>query len=314
MILITGGMGFIGLHTARRLIELGERVVLTQFRTRRSPSFIAADFGKSAVVEQLDVGDERQLADVVQRNGVTSIIHLAVPGLGALDPRSEYRMNTEALSNILRQAERVGGRATIASSVSVYSGCVEGPFHEDLPLSVESQSSTEAYKKAEEILGLHLAAQLNVDSRFLRIAQIYGPLYHSMRNLPSRVAHAVVRGTAVDLTEAETSGSGAHRSADLCYVSDCADGIALAHLSSSLRHRIYNLGSGRGVTASEVVAAAAKIEPAAETPVPAGSDSTTKSRHYMDIERLKAETGYEPRFTIELGMESYIDWLKNNDL
>jgi len=314
MILITGGMGFIGLHTARRLIEMGERVVLTQFRKRRSPSFIAADFGKSAIVEQLDIGDEQQLADVMQRNGVTSIIHLAVPGLGALDAHSEYRMNTEALANVLRAAERIDGRATIASSVSVYSGCEQGPFHEDLPLPIASLSSTEAYKKAEEILGLHLASQLDVDSRYLRIAQIYGPLYHSMRNLPSRVAHAVVRGTGLDLTDAESSGSGAHRSADLCYVSDCADGIARAHLSSSLQHRIYNLGGGQGVTPGEVVAAAVGIDPTAEISFPPRDGGAVKSSHYMDVQRLTADTGYEPRYTIELGMEAYIDWLRSNEL
>jgi len=43
MVLITGGMGFIGLHTARRFLDAGEDVVVTQFRTRREPSFIESE-------------------------------------------------------------------------------------------------------------------------------------------------------------------------------------------------------------------------------------------------------------------------------
>jgi UDP-glucose 4-epimerase len=40
MILITGGLGFIGLHTARRVVDAGEQVVLTLYRMRREPDFI----------------------------------------------------------------------------------------------------------------------------------------------------------------------------------------------------------------------------------------------------------------------------------
>jgi UDP-glucose 4-epimerase len=37
MILITGGMGFIGLHTAQRFLDAGEDVVITRYRTWRGP-------------------------------------------------------------------------------------------------------------------------------------------------------------------------------------------------------------------------------------------------------------------------------------
>lgn len=40
MILITGGMGFIGLHTAKRVLEAGEDVVLMQHQARREPDFL----------------------------------------------------------------------------------------------------------------------------------------------------------------------------------------------------------------------------------------------------------------------------------
>ena len=51
MILITGGLGFIGLHTARRFLDVGEKVVLTHYRVRREPDFIKAEVGKSVFIE-----------------------------------------------------------------------------------------------------------------------------------------------------------------------------------------------------------------------------------------------------------------------
>ena len=51
MILITGGLGFIGLHTAKRFVDAGEKVVLTHYRVRREPDFIKAEIGKSVFIE-----------------------------------------------------------------------------------------------------------------------------------------------------------------------------------------------------------------------------------------------------------------------
>ena len=57
MHLVTGGLGFIGLHTARALLDRGEDVVLTQYRVAREPDFIKPELGKRAFIEQLDVAD-----------------------------------------------------------------------------------------------------------------------------------------------------------------------------------------------------------------------------------------------------------------
>ena len=57
MILITGGMGFIGLHTARAMLDAGEDVVITYYQTWREPDFIKDEFGGRVQVEQVDVTD-----------------------------------------------------------------------------------------------------------------------------------------------------------------------------------------------------------------------------------------------------------------
>ena len=51
MILITGGLGSIGSHTARALLDLGEPVVLTAHRSTRLPEFLAREPGGRVVGE-----------------------------------------------------------------------------------------------------------------------------------------------------------------------------------------------------------------------------------------------------------------------
>src|SRR6059036_1590197 len=107
MILITGGMGFIGLHTARRFLDAGEEVVITQFSTRREPDFIKDEIGKRVTVERLDVTNTLETIDLVRRHKVTGIVHLAVPGLAALSAAEDYRVNMMGLLNVL-EAARLG--------------------------------------------------------------------------------------------------------------------------------------------------------------------------------------------------------------
>ena len=62
--LLIGGMGFIGLHTARSFLDAGQDVVLTYYHNRREPDFLKDEIGKRAKVEQLDVLDAARVAEI----------------------------------------------------------------------------------------------------------------------------------------------------------------------------------------------------------------------------------------------------------
>ena len=81
MILITGGLGFIGLHTAAAFLEAGEKVVITRFRSSRVPDFLAEHVDRRLFIEPADVADEDALKGIVTRHGVDGIVHLAAPPL-----------------------------------------------------------------------------------------------------------------------------------------------------------------------------------------------------------------------------------------
>jgi UDP-glucose 4-epimerase len=305
-------MGFIGLHTARRFLDAGENVLLTQFRTRREPSFIAADLGARAQAETVDVSDRHTVLGLAQRHRPKSIVHLAVPALAGITPVDEYRTNTQGLMNVLEAAvEYSVERVSLASSIAVYGGLSAGPFREDALLPVPSTTATEAYKKAEETLALYFAKQTQLDVRCLRLGGIYGPLYHSMANLPSRLAHAAVRGLQPELGSARYGGpSRADDAQDFCYVKDCAAGIQLVHMSPRLQHTTYNIGAGRAFTYREVAAAVNLAVPGANIELPPGGGA--RSQPFMEIDRARQDAGYEPEYDVTRGMADYLEWLRSN--
>ena len=315
MILITGGMGFIGLHTARAFLDAGEDVVLTHFKTRREPDFIKDALGTRARVESLDVADASAVQAVVARHAVHGIVHLAVPGLGALTPADEYRTNTQGLLNVLEAGRQAGvRRVTIASSIAVYWGLDHGPLREDDRLPLPSTSPTEAFKKAEEVLGQHYADRTGLDVVYGRLGLIYGPLYHSMANLPSRLTHAAVRGTRPDFTGMREAPL-ADDAADLCYVKDCARGVQLLHQADRerLKHRVYNIGGGRAVTNAELAAAVNKAVPEADVRLePGRSARGGRQDAYMDLTRAGEDLGYEPAFSVDQAIADYASWLRSN--
>jgi UDP-glucose 4-epimerase len=313
MILLTGGMGFIGLHTARALLDAGEDVVLTRFRTWRLPDFLEPELDARLHVETVDMADGWGLLDVLRRHAVTSVVHLAVPALGT-GPAQEYGSAVQGLVNVLEAARQHGARrVSVASSLAVYGRAGAGPWCEDAPLAVESASHTEAAKKAMEVIGLHYADRTGLEVLMLRLAAIYGPLYHSMANLPSRLCHAAVAGAQPDLAGVRGGVQYAEDAGDLCHVRDCADGIRLLHLAPSLRHRVYNVGAGVAVTNGEVAAAVGRAVPGATIALPSrAAAGGGPARPYMDITRIQEETAYAPSHDIDSGVADYVAWLRDH--
>jgi UDP-glucose 4-epimerase len=313
MILITGGLGFIGLHTARRFLEVGEQVVLTQFRVRREPDFIKAEIGKRVFIETLDVTASHDVIDIVRKHKVTGIVHLAVPGLGALSAAEDYRMNVIGFLNILEAARLFDvRRVSLASSVAVYAGLAEGPFREDALVPVHSGNPTETFKKALEILGLHYAARTNLEVVALRIGTPFGPLYHSLAAPTSRIIHAAANGVRADFAGAR--GGAPHQEDDTgaFYVKDCAQAIQLIQMADKLVQRIFNISSESPMKYREFVEVVKKVVPNAQIDLPLGHGPRNRPNAYLDITRLKQVVGYQPQYTIERAVEEYIDWLRNH--
>jgi UDP-glucose 4-epimerase len=312
MILITGGLGFIGSHTVQAFLDAGEECVLVQ---RSRPDVPPGRFDAPVSVEQADATDLDALLAIGQRHPITGIVHLA--GSMPWPPSSEPAVQTaqrslSSLFNIMRAAEEWGvRRVALASTIGVYAGArdpFEGALTEDMPLSMRSPHLIPTFKKVSELLGGHLADATGIDVVNLRISGTWGPLGHSPDPFfpAPQLIHAAARGQAPDLSGV-SGRMHAEDSLDLCYVRDTGRAIALLQLADHLNHRTYNVASGHATTNAEVGAAIRQVVPDADVELPAGGGTR---QAWLDISRLQQDTGYEPAWTLEQAAGDYIAWLQ----
>ncbi|VXB39952.1 Nucleoside-diphosphate-sugar epimerase [Microbacterium sp. 8M] len=301
MILVTGGLGMIGAHTAAALVDLGEEVVVTAHRRRDVPSFLA---GRVAV-EAVDVADRDAFLALGERYDIGGIVHLA-GSIPEPDPIPYFRRDTAALLMALEAARSWEvARFAVAGSISSYEGRDERPWTEDLalPLAVPPHPIA-AFKKAVEPLTLFALAGTGVQPVILRIGSTWGPLMDPespFNPVPSTVS-AVLRG---ERPRALPAGGG-----DFGYAPDSGRAIALLMTAPSLAHAAYNVSSGVPFDARELVDALNAALPGSGIELAAGESSGAAP--YLDIGRLRAETGFEPVFDIAAAVAHYVDWRRGN--
>jgi UDP-glucose 4-epimerase len=310
MILVTGGLGFIGSHTVRALRDLGEDCVLVQ---RRAPEALADLVGEDVAVERADITDLSALLDAGKRHKITGIVHLAGSMPWPPDPEQPVEQTRKALGgllNIVQAAQDWGvDRVGVASTIGVYSGVAgEGPLREDLPLPMTAPHVIPTFKKIGEMLDDHLAGVTGIDVVNYRISATWGPRdpHGALFFAAPGLIHAAAKGTEPDLAKLYAPAH-AEDSIDLCYVKDTGRAIALLQLADQLNHRTYNVASGRATTNAEIIAAIKQVVPDARVDLPTGGPSR---QSYLDITRLQQDTGYQPEYDTERAAADYIAWLR----
>jgi UDP-glucose 4-epimerase len=315
VILITGGLGSIGSHTARALLDLGEPVVLTAHRSTRLPEFLAGEPGGRVLVEPLDTTNEAAFLDLGKRHQITGIVHLAAGRYDLPDPVEYLRAETLGLLTALKAATAWDVRRfSVASSIGVYAGVDEVPWREDTPLPAVAPHQIHAFKKTAELFATLAGDGAAFDAVCLRIGTIWGPL-----GLPDspffalpRLLSAAVWGEDPDLTPPRPSAY-AEDGGDLCYVKDCGRAIALLMLAERLNHGTYNVSTGRLVRNSEVVAAINAAVPGANVALPEGRNPDRPPDNYLDTTRLREDTGFRPEYDVERAVPDYAGWLRRHD-
>jgi len=303
-ILVTGGLGMIGAHTARSLADLGHDVVITAHHRTEVPSFLAG----RVTVEALDVTDRDAFLALAGRHDISDIVHLAgsIPGE---DPVAFFRTDLAGLLNALDAARTWGVRRfAAASSLGVYIGRTEIPWHEDLALpTVDLPHLIIAFKKAVEPLTTHSLRGSGVQPVVLRIGSIWGPLVDPespFNHIPPFIS-AALRGEQPRPLHADDGF-------DCCYAPDAGRAIALLMTAPALRHDVYNISSGRPATNREFADALQAITPGLRLGLRPGRQHGPGGDPYLDITRLTDDTGFAPAFDVAKAVADYVTWRAGN--
>ena len=314
MIMITGGMGFLGSSMAKILCEEGHQILLTVHKQKELAPFLEAYRDKNLFMSSVNIIDLGEVEQTIRTYGVKSIIHAASVYEGKGTLYDAMRVNVVGTVNVLEASMRNGiSRISALSSEAVYQGIKQmEPLKEDQLLSVESDRYIPGTKRAEENLALLYAAKHDMDVILIRASRIYGPLFMGTRSPINRMLQAAIDGNVCDLHHIDED-----EGHDNIYVKDCACGVVMIHTAGKLKHRIYNLGTGKLTTFGEIRDEIVKVFP--ETKISLGKNlgdvTATKSpldiNACLDITRIREELGFKPEYDIEKGMKAYIAYLRD---
>jgi len=315
MILITGGLGFLGCNLAKLLCDAGESVLLTSNRNVEIPQLLAPFLERNLKITPLDITSIDTVPRAIQEFGVKSIVHAAVRSeKGDTSLYQAMHVNVTGTINVLEAARRAGiKRVIFISSEAVYQGIKSASaFKEEEKVLVASDRFIPATKKAGEILCHMYSKVYGLEVISVRATRMYGPLYRGVRNLVGHMVENAARGVPVALGNYDPSE--AH---DILYVKDAARAIILLLKAQNFRQRVYNLGSGKLTSLAEFAEAIRKHLPEAEIHLGDSREPLISTKTPMDINacvdisRIREETGFTPEYDSYRGVEHYLNWARH---
>ena len=312
-VLVTGVAGFIGYHTALRLLERGERVVgLDNLNDYYSVALKKARLArltnrKGFEFHRIDLADPASLAAL---GGVGRVVHLAAQAgvRHSIDrPFAYVGSNLAGHLAVLELCRRSPSfeHLVYASSSSVYGG------NDSLPFSVEDRvdkpvSLYAATKLADEHMSHCYGHLYALPQTGLRFFTAYGPwgrpdmaLYIFMEAiLEGRPIRVFNRG---DMKR------------DFTFVDDIVTGVVAALDNpppTEAPHRLYNVGAGRPEPLTRMIelleeALGRRAERILEPMQPGDVQET-----WADIGAIERDLGYAPATPIEDGIPKFVEWYR----
>jgi UDP-glucuronate 4-epimerase len=326
-ILVTGAAGFIGYHTAKRLLERGDEVVgldslneyydvtlkharLAQLQAHRNFRFV-----------KLDLADRAGVANLFAAERFARVVHLGAQAgvrYGVEHPFAYIDSNLVGTMTVLEGCRHNGVEHLVfASTSSVYGANTKMPFtvHQnvDHPLSLYA-----ATKKSNELMAHAYASLYQLPMTGLRFFTVYGPFGRPDMALFVFTKN-ILAGRPIDVFNY------GHHKRDFTYVDDIVEGVvrAVDHVAapnaawsgddpdpatSNAPYRVYNIGNQKPVELMRYIEVLEQcLGRKAEKnllPLQLGDVPDT----WADVEDLAADVGYRPSTPVEVGVARFVDW------
>ena len=326
-LLVTGAAGFVGMHTAQRLLERGDEVVgidnvsdyydvrlkyarLEQLKLYANFTFI-----------KMDLADRTAMEKLFAEHKFPRVIHLAAQAgvrYSLLNPHAYIQSNVVGFMNILEGCRHHKVEHLVyASSSSVYGSNTKIPFSEhdntDHPISLYA-----ATKKSNELMAHTYSHLYGLPTTGLRFFTVYGP-WGRPDMAPMIFAKAIMEGTPIDVF------NHGDMQRDFTYVDDIVEGVVRVSdkmsvpepgfdpanpdpSCSNVPYRLYNIGNHEPVGLMEFIETMEKVMGKKVIknmkPMQAGDVKVT----YAETDRLRNFAGFAPKTSLNLGIASFAKW------
>lgn len=332
-ILVTGGTGYIGSHTAVELINEGYDVVIIDNLYNSEAEVvdrIQTITGTRPSLEIFDLCDKTKVEDFFRKyNDIAAVIHFAAykaVGESVNKPLQYYRNNLVSLMNLLEAMKESGsGNFVFSSSCTVYGQPLVLPVTEDSPLQPATSPYGNTKQIGESIIRDTTAAEKNIKAIALRYFNPIGAHPSSLigelpRGVPENLVPYITQ-TAIGLRDElkvfgndyDTPDGSCIR--DYLHVVDLAKAhvVAVNRLIGGKNKKdfeVFNLGTGKGVSVLEAIKSFERV-------------SGVKLKHKIvgrrpgDIEKIWAdpsfankELGWKTLSSLDDSMKTAWDWEK----
>ena len=330
-VLLTGGAGYIGSHTALTLLEQGEDIVVADDLSNSSEEALRRVeelAGKSLRFYKLDVADKAALEELFEAEDIESVIHFAglkAVGESVAQPLRYYRVNLDCTLTLLECMLCHNVKNLVFSSSATVYGDGQPPFRETdtLPGCTNPYGWT---KQTIEQIIRDTAAATDLSAAILRYfnpvgAHPSGRIGEDPQGIPNNLMPNIAQvaaGRRDHLTvfgnDYPTPDGTALR--DYLHVCDLAEGhlSALAFCRSHKGAEVFNLGRGKGVSVMEMILAWNRAN---DMELPYTLEARRPgdvAESYANVDKARTLLGWEARRSVEDMCRDTWNWQKHNPM
>ena len=329
-VLLTGGAGYIGSHTAVEMLNAGYDIVIADNFDNSSPKVIdriEKITGRRPALYELDVADRAAVDAMFAAEDFDAVVHFA--GLKAVGescsiPVRYYRNNIDTTLTLLEAMQKYGVcNFVFSSSATVYGIPEEVPLREGMPTSCTNPYGWTKYMN-EQILTDAAAADENLSVVLLRYfnpigAHQSGLIGENPNGIPNNLMPYITQVAVGKLERLGVfgndyptpDGTGVR---DYIHVVDLARGHlkAIEYAAEHKGSEIFNLGTGTGYSVLDIVNAFIRVNgvdiPYDIKPRRPGDIAEC----YADPAKAKEGLGWTAEYGIDEMCRDSWNWQKNN--
>lgn len=309
-ILVTGGTGFVGSHLVEELVNQGANVVTTYLELDPLSYFFTQNLHKKVVMVPADVEDFEKMHDIITKNNIEYIFHLAAQALvetAFYNPKRTLTSNITGTVNILESVRLFPKvkAVIVASSDKAYGKLAKGKYKETDAL--RGDHPYEVSKSAADLISFSYFKTYGVPVVTTRFGNIYGEGDLNFSRIIPGIMKSLITNEKLELR------SNGKFIRDYLYVKDVVSGyLLLAKNINKAKGEAYNFGSKETLSVLSVIKL---IEKTLKKKINYKILNTAKNEipyQSLDYSKIKKALGWNPKFSINKTIENAYAWYEKN--
>lgn len=308
-ILITGGLGFLGVNLTEKLLQMNKKPYLLDFypdSVFKDNPYIPFELNK-VFYYKVDLREKSKVIEIFKEINPDVIVHAAALTVLKRDYQTAMDtldINVKTTINVLEAIKEVGTPKLIFLSTSDIYGELQPPFKEDqlcFPASPYSIS---------KLTGEHYCIMYSNINKIpliiLRIFNIFGKYQKGNRLIPY-IIKEILENKSVELTPGE-------QKREFNYIENIVDAILVSMEIKGFVRDIFNIGSGESLKIKDVALEISEILNKKDL-IHLGAIPYRENEiwdMYCDNSHALEKLGWKPRISFKKGLELTIDWFKSN--